>query len=60
MKLKVDVSDLQTDLRKIGVAIIIASVIAALFENQIPLWAVLAGATIGVLVWLGGLIRREE
>jgi len=60
MKMKIDMSDLQKDLRNIGVAIIIASTVSALFEETVPLQAALAGITIGTALWVGGLIRRED
>ena len=60
MNLKIDMSALQKDLRNIGVAIVIASLVSALFEEAVPLYATLAGITMGIALWVGGLIRKED
>ena len=54
----IDMSALQRDLRNIGVGLIIASVVSALFEET-PLYAALAGIATGTTLWVGGLIQRE-
>ena len=54
----IDMSALQKDLRNIGVGLIIASVVSALFEET-PLYAALAGIVTGTTLWVGGLVRRE-
>jgi len=55
----IDMSALQKDLRNIGVGLIIASVVSALFEET-PLYAALAGIVTGTTLWVGGLVRKED
>ncbi len=58
--MKIDIKDLQKDLRGIGAAIIIASTVSALFEETVPLQTALTGITVGTALWVGGLVRKED
>ncbi len=58
MKLEIDKSAVQDDLRKIGVAIVIASLIAVLLDDRIGFWSAAAAASFGMIIWVVGLLRR--
>lgn len=49
------------DLRRLGLALIIAAIVGGFFQDQVPAGVTYAGLLLGAVLWLSGLaITREE
>ncbi|MBN2700694.1 MAG: hypothetical protein JXR29_04490 [Methylothermaceae bacterium] len=58
MTLNIDMTAFQEDRRKIGVAIVIAGMVALILEESIRIVSALMVNVLGWLVWVTGLVRR--
>lgn len=57
MSLSIDKEALRKDARSLGVALIIASMAAGFFDSKPS--AGFIGASVGIVIWILGLIRME-
>jgi len=60
MKMNIDVTALQKDLRALGIALMVASTVSGFLQQEIPTAVAIAGWFIGLSLWLAGLIRKED
>ena len=60
MRIRVELEDFREDLRKLGLALLIASMIGGLLQDQFSGEIAVGGAILGVLIWWSGLIRTNR
>ena len=56
MVLQPNIPGVWEDLRKLGLALVIAALIGGFLQNEIGLTTALGGATLGVIAWGSGIL----
>lgn len=51
---------LAEDLRRLGLALIIAAIVGGFFQDQVPAGVAYAGLLLGAVLWLSGLATTRE
>jgi hypothetical protein len=60
MQVRLDLVGAQEDLRKFGVALLIASLVGGIFSDRIPSGLAIWGGILGAGSWVIGLIRLHS
>ncbi len=58
--IRIDREALQEDLRKLGVGVLVASLVGGLFQEHVPTMAAILGGAAGLGLWVSGLARGQE